>query len=344
MRVGLVYDPIYLEHDTGRHMEHPARLASVMALLEDSSTVRQLTPLRPRAASVEELTTVHSPGLVSYVESYAQQGGGYLDADTVVSPASYNVALYAAGGNLSAVDAVMKGEVESAFALVRPPGHHALRWETMGFCLFNNIAIAAKHAVNGYGLERILIVDFDVHHGNGTQDTFYSDPHVLYFSTHQHPFYPGSGHVEEKGLGLGEGATVNVPLPAGCGDAEYLRAFDEILVPVAQRFHPQLILVSAGYDPHWADRISSMQVSVTGFARMVGIIKGLAHELCDGRMALTLEGGYDLDALAYSVKATLDVLLGNDDIADPLGQPPQERVAPPIDSLLRAVKETHGLS
>ena len=342
MSVGLVYDPIYLEHDTGHHVEKGQRLVAIMGQLEQTKLMGQLIPLTPRAASVEELSTVHSMGFISYIQAFAERGGGWLDADTVVSPASYDAALYAAGGAIKAVDGVLSGEVESAFALVRPPGHHALRWEAMGFCLFNNIAIAAKHALNSYGLERILIVDFDVHHGNGTQDAFYHDPGVLYFSTHQYPFYPGSGHFDETGAGPGEGYTVNVPLPAWCGDSEYLQVFEQILDPVARRFSPQLIMVSAGYDAHWSDNISLMQLSVTGFAQMVDIIKKLAQELCQGRIVLTLEGGYNLPALASSVAATFDVLLGNE-IADPLGQPPQAGPPRSIDRLLEAIKEIHKL-
>ncbi len=344
MSVGLVYDPIYLEHDTGPHVEIASRLVRVVGHLEETGVMGQLAPIRPRAATVEELSTVHSPGYISYVESFAQRGGGALDPDTVVSPASYNVALHAAGGLIKAVDAVMAGEVASAFALVRPPGHHALRWEAMGFCLFNNVAIAAHHAIASYQLERVLIADFDVHHGNGTQDTFYGDPHVLYFSSHQYPFYPGSGRVDEIGAGEGEGATVNVPLPAWCGDEEYLRVYDEVLVPVARRFRPQLILVSAGYDSHWADQISLMQLSVAGFAKLVRIIKGLADELCAGRLIFTLEGGYHLEALASSIRATLDVLLGSPEIVDPLGEPLGARGAPSIEALLQEIKETHKLS
>ncbi|MBE0415846.1 MAG: histone deacetylase [Dehalococcoidia bacterium] len=343
MRVGLVYDPIYLEHDTGQHVENATRLVKVMGHLEETKVMGQIALIRPRAASLEELSRVHSMGFISYVESFANGGGGWLDADTVVSPASYEAARYAVGGLIKAVDAVMAGNVESAFALVRPPGHHALRWKAMGFCLFNNIAIAAKHAISSYQLDRILIVDFDVHHGNGTQDTFYDDPHVLYYSTHQYPFYPGSGRIDEIGAGLGEGFTVNVPLPAWCGDEEYLRVFEEVLVPVARRFRPQLILVSAGYDPHWADQISLIQLSVTGFAQMVGIIKGLADELCSGKLAITLEGGYHLEALASSVRATFDVLLGNPEVVDPLGRSPGLREPPRIDALLQAIKDIHKL-
>jgi acetoin utilization deacetylase AcuC-like enzyme len=342
LSVGLVYDPIYLEHDTGQHVENAQRLVAIVEQLEEAKLTGQLVSLSPRAASLEELSTVHSMGFISYIQSFAEGGGGWLDADTVVSPTSYAAALYAAGGAVKAVDGVLSGEVESVFALVRPPGHHALRWEAMGFCLFNNIAIAAKHALNSYGLERILIVDFDVHHGNGTQDTFYNDSSVLYFSTHQYPFYPGSGHFEETGDGPGEGYTVNVSLPAWCGDSEYLQVFEEILAPVARRFSPQLILVSAGYDAHWSDHIALMRLSVTGFAQIVGIIKKLAQELCQGRIVLTLEGGYDLPSLASSVRATFDVLLGNQ-VVDPLGPPPQAGAPRSIDELLQAIKEIHNL-
>ena len=344
MSAGLVYDPIYLEHDTGPHPENASRLTKTVEHLERTGMMEQLVRISPRAATVEELSTVHSPGYISYVESFAQRGGGALDPDTVVSPGSYKAALYAAGGLIEAVDAVMAEEVNSAFALVRPPGHHAVRWEAMGFCLFNNIAVAARHAMDKHRLERILIADFDVHHGNGTQDAFYSDPHVLYFSSHQYPFYPGSGRVEETGNGDGEGATVNVPLPGWCGDEEYLRVYDEVLVPVARRFRPQLILVSAGYDAHWSDQISLMQLSTIGYAKLARILKGLAEEFCDERLVFTLEGGYSLDALASSIRVNLDVLMGNPDIVDPLGEPPAARAAPDIEALLQSIKGTHKLA
>ena len=213
----------------------------------------------------------------------------------------------------------------------------------MGFCLFNNIAIAAKHAMNNYHLDRILIADFDVHHGNGTQETFYSDPKVLYFSTHQYPFYPGTGSLGEVGAGEGEKATVNVPLPAWCGDEEYLQVFQQILAPIAYRFQPQLILVSAGYDPHRADQISLMQVSIAGFARMVSILKELSSELCQGRLVFTLEGGYNTLALAYSIKATLEVLLGKTEVDDPLEKPTHTRGATGAEVTIQEVKRIHNL-
>ncbi|PIU54926.1 MAG: histone deacetylase [Chloroflexi bacterium CG07_land_8_20_14_0_80_51_10] len=343
MKVGLVHDPVYLEHDTGSHPENKQRLVAATTLLETSGLMGRLISLPPRMVTAEELLTIHAQEHIEQVESYSQRGGGWLDGDTVASPGSYKAALYAAGGLLRGVDAVLNGEVNSAFALVRPPGHHATHNRAMGFCLFNNIAIAARYAQQQHGIERILIIDPDVHHGNGTQDAFYDDPTVLYFSTHQYPFYPGTGAVDETGSGAGLGTTVNVPLPAGCGDSEYRQVYEEILAPVARRFQPQLILVSAGYDPHWADQIAMMQVSVSGFADIITIIKELANELCDGRVLVTLEGGYNLEAVAYGIKATLDVLMGNSKIEDPLGGPRYSRQAPPVDTVLDRVRKAHQL-
>jgi len=344
MKVGLVYEPIYLEHDTGQHVENARRVAETIEVLEKSGVKQQLVEVHPQPASVEELSLVHSVEYVSQIESAARAGGGWLDADTVISPASYNVALYAAGGVMAATEAVMMGEVDSAFALVRPPGHHATQRRAMGFCLFNNIAVAAKQTMKDHHLDRVLIADFDVHHGNGTQEAFYNDPNVLYFSTHQYPFYPGTGRIEEVGAGEGEGATVNVPLPAWCGDEEYLQVFQQILVPIAHRFQPRTVLVSAGYDPHWADQISLMQVSIAGFAQMVRILQGLASELCQGRLVFTLEGGYHTLALAHSIKATLEVLLGKPEVDDPLGKPTYTRRASKVEEIIQQVKRAHRLS
>jgi len=344
MKVGYVYDPIYLRHDTGQHVENASRLEAIISHLEQTQLIRQLTPIKPGAASIEELSLVHSKQHISHIQEVAQKGGGWLDADTVMSPDSYQAALYAAGGVIEASEAVMQGEVGSAFALVRPPGHHATATRAMGFCLFNNVAIAAKYTLTKHSLERIAIIDFDVHHGNGTHDTFYDNPQVLYTSTHESPFYPGTGSLNETGQGEAKGTTVNIPLPAGCGDDEYLLAFEQIIVPAVRRFRPQLILVSAGYDPHWADGLAMMQVSVTGFTQMVKIIKELADELCSGRLVFTLEGGYNLTALAASVKATFDVLLGNTNIDDPLGKSPRGLAAPDIAPLIKAIKEIHNLA
>jgi acetoin utilization deacetylase AcuC-like enzyme len=341
MAVGYVYHPIYLRHDTGQHVEVAARLEAIISYLERTGLKSKLTPIEPRPATVDEIALVHQKQYIKGIEEKAAGGGGWLDPDTVMSADSYQAALYAAGGVIRAVEAVMGGEVTNAFALVRPPGHHATSARAMGFCLFNNIAVAASYALARYKLERILIIDFDVHHGNGTQGTFYDNPRVMYISTHEYPFYPGTGSVEETGSGAAKGTNLNIPLPAGCGDAEYLEVFEQVVIPAARRFNPQLILVSAGYDGHWADPLAMMNLSVGGFAKMTGIIKGLADELCRGRLVLTLEGGYHLEALAASVKATFDVLLGNA-TEDPLGTTPR-RFAPDINSLIGEIKKVHKL-
>jgi acetoin utilization deacetylase AcuC-like enzyme len=343
MKAGLVYDSIYLEHDTGNHVENSQRLVATMSYLEETGAKEKLTMLSPRLASMEELELVHTPEYISSVKNRAERGGGWLDPDTVMCPKSYEVALYAAGGLLTAVEAVMKGEVDSAFALVRPPGHHATHERAMGFCIFNNVAIAARFALSKFNLDRVLIVDFDVHHGNGTQDAFYADPQVLYFSTHEYPFYPGTGRMEETGTGEGTGTTVNIPMAAGWGDEEYLRAFSEVLVPVAQRFRPQLILVSAGFDPHWADQLAMMRVSITGLAQMVMILKKLAAELCEGCLVFTLEGGYNLRVVASSIKAVFDVLLDGQEIDDPIGEAAAGKPAG-FDEHIEEIKRIHQIS
>ena len=344
MKVGMVYDPVYLEHETGTHVENKDRLTATISLLEESGLRDKIALLPPRAAEIDELTLVHAREHISHVEAQCSQGGGWLDADTVTSPGSYNAALHAAGGVLTAIDEVMTKRVDNAFALVRPPGHHATCWHAMGFCLFNNIAIGAKYALANYNIERILIVDFDVHHGNGTQDTFYADPNVLYFSTHEYPFYPGTGSIDETGAREGEGFTVNVPLIAGWGDEEYKAVFEDVLAPLARRFNPQLVMVSAGYDAHWADGLALMQMSVSGFARLVEILKILADTLCQGKLVFTLEGGYNHEALSSSIAATLDILLGNKDITDPLGIKQGLTKPDGFDNLLQMVREKHGIT
>ena len=343
MRTGLVYDPIYLEHDTGDHVENSRRLVEAMSHLKETDIKEKLTCLTARPATPEELEMIHAPEYISYVKNKAEKGGGWLDPDTVMSPKSYEAALYAAGGVLVAVEAVMQKKVDNAFALVRPPGHHAVRDRAMGFCIFNNVAIAARFALSRFNLSRVLIADFDVHHGNGTQDAFYADPKVLYFSTHEYPFYPGTGSMDETGTGKGKGTTVNFPMAAGWGDEEYLRAFDEVLVPVARRFQPQLILVSAGFDAHWADHLAMMKATITGFAQMTRILKELAAELCQGRLVFTLEGGYNLRVVASSIKATFDVLLGSSEIEDPLGKASAARKPGGFDEHIETIKKIHHL-
>ena len=343
MSTGYVYDPLYLEHDEPGHPENRGRLEQTMRHLEDSQLLGRMTRLEPRDATVDELSAVHRPAYIDRVRSAAETGRGWLDPDTYVGARSYDAAVRAAGGLLCAVDAVLAGEVDNAFALVRPPGHHAVADRAMGFCLFNNVAIAARHALQQHGLDQVLIVDFDLHHGNGTQEAFYEENHVLYFSTHQYPYYPGTGHWQETGRGVGKGYTVNVPLPAGSGDDQYRQVFQEVLLPILHRFRPQLILVSAGFDAHFRDHLASMRLSCAGYRELALTLRGVAEELCQGRLLFVLEGGYAGEALAWSLRTCLDVLLGNPFAPDPLGfaLPVQ---GPDIEPLLAAVKELHGLA
>jgi acetoin utilization deacetylase AcuC-like enzyme len=307
---GFVYDAIYLKHDTGAgHPERPERLTAILDRLEQKGVLKHLVRLKPAAASLEWITTVHTPEYVERVKRSCQGGIGYVDTpDAPASQASYEVALHAVGGVQSAIDAVMSGTIRNAFCAVRPPGHHALKDKAMGFCLFNNVAIAAKYIQKHYKLGKVLIVDWDVHHGNGTQAMFYDDPTVFYFSIHQSPFYPGTGGAEEKGLGKGLGFTHNVPLEAGSGDAEYQKVFLEQLKPVAAAFKPDFVLVSAGFDAAKGDLLGRMKVTPEGFAELTRIVKGIADQYCHGRLVTILEGGYNLESLAASVEAHVRVL------------------------------------
>ncbi len=307
-RTGIVQDEIYMEHvmDPG-HPESPERLKAIYQMLEgEKEEGLQLAKVKPRPASREELETTHASAYIDRIASTAGKTHFRLDPDTSTSAKSYEAALMAAGGLCELVRAVSEREVTNGFALVRPPGHHAERDRAMGFCLFNNVAIAAHYAASRFSYDRILIVDWDVHHGNGTQHEFYSDPGVLYFSTHRYGFfYPGSGGANEVGKGKGEGFTVNVPLSSGSGDLEYSKIFEEILKPIALEYKPRLLLVSAGFDVHYNDPLGGMAVTEEGFARLTQILMEIATATAQGKLVFTLEGGYDIEGQTHSVKAVL---------------------------------------
>ena len=309
-RTGIVKDQRYLEHvmDIG-HPESPERLKVMYQMLEEKEMKNLVESVTPRAATREELEMNHTSKYIDLIASTAGKPHFRLDMDTSTCAKSYEAALFAAGGLLELIKAVMEGKLHNGFAMVRPPGHHAERDRAMGFCLFNNVAIGAYYALKNFSLEKILIVDWDVHHGNGTQNSFYEDPRVLYFSTHRYGFfYPGTGAATEVGKGKGEGFNVNVPLSTGGSDADYGIIFEKILKPIALEYQPQLILISAGFDTHHDDPLGGMEVTEAGFARMTQVSMEIANATAQGRLAITLEGGYDVKGESRSVKAVLKEL------------------------------------
>jgi acetoin utilization deacetylase AcuC-like enzyme len=310
-RTGVVKHPLYLEHKTGiLQPENPYRLQIIYDMLETNDFSGSLLNIEPRFATLEEVLLVHDPHYVDRVLDSAEKTQIRFDPDTVTSPKTYKVALLAAGGVMEAIRAVFAGDVGNAFALIRPPGHHALRDRAMGFCIFNNLAIGATYGIQKHHLQRVLILDWDLHHGNGIQSIFYDDPRVLYFSLHRHPFFPWTGGVEEVGAGKGEGYTVNVPLEPGYADPDYGNFLRHLLFPIARRYRPEVILVAAGFDIHHNDPLQSMNVTQEGFARMTQLLMEISSELCEGRLVLALEGGYNSEALQHSVTTVLWELTG----------------------------------
>jgi acetoin utilization deacetylase AcuC-like enzyme len=328
-RVAFYDDEIFREHDAGPgHPERAERLTAVAAAAQPLRD--RLTFPKPREATRAELERVHT---AEHVARMAATDGKTvrLDPDTQAGPHSYRAALRAAGAALDAVDRILKGELDRAFCCVRPPGHHAEADRAMGFCLFNNVAVAAAHAL-AQGLQRVMVIDFDVHHGNGTQHIFESDPRVLYLSSHAFPFYPGTGGLDEVGTGKGRGFTVNLPMPAGSGDAEYARVYRDIVEPITRAFGPELLLVSAGFDPGQSDPISPMNVTPAGFAEIADACLAGVQSSARGRAIFALEGGYRLENLTGGTAACLRALLGE----------PHERIksaAPRIDRLIEAYRK-----
>jgi acetoin utilization deacetylase AcuC-like enzyme len=336
-KTAVVVDKEYLKHQPGEsHPERPERI-KVLLDLAGALDPEKFQLLPPEPAKRADLTATHGEDHVELIETTAQHNRYALDGDTITCRDSFAVSLLAVGGFIGLLDAIAARECRNGFALVRPPGHHALRNRAMGFCLFNTMAIGAEYLQRTHGAKKILIMDWDVHHGNGTQDAFYADPSVLFISSHQYPYYPGSGAANEVGSGAGEGFTINIPLPAGCADPEYAQAFNDIVVPAAEKFAPDWILVSAGFDPHRRDPLGGMGVTDEGFALMAHRLLGLADKFADGKIAFLLEGGYDLAGLRGSVAAVLAAMQSGAAPAFDGAQLGASQIAP----LIRHIRELH---
>ena len=316
----IVYDQIFLQHDKPGHPENANRLRSIISELIEKKVFEQVELVKSRAANVEEITICHKKEYVEYVKEFSEKGGGYFDPDTYSNKYSFESAAIAVGSSIDLTKSVISGKIKNGFALVRPPGHHALTNRSMGFCLFGTVAIAAKFALTQPGINKVSIVDFDVHHGNGTEALVGDDPNILFISSHQYPFYPGSGSITEIGTGDAEGTIVNIPLQAGVGDEGFRMIYEKIVIPSLERFNPDLILVSAGYDAHWDDPLANITLSLTGFDWISNKLIDVANKICDGKIVFFLEGGYNLDVLKYGVANSLHALLGIEGFEDPIGK------------------------
>ncbi len=355
----LVYDPTFLDHLVPDDFpEQPDRLSRSMEVIELALAARpdvaeRVSRLAARPATIKELTAVHDPHYVEHVRravEYIMESGGYdasprrLASEVYVSGGSYAAARLAAGAPLVVLDAIAEGRVRNGYALVRPPGHHARPAQAMGFCVFNNVAVAARYAQQRWGWNKVLIVDYDVHHGNGTEEIFYDDPSIVYFSTHQFPFYPGTGASTDVGEGTGRGTTINVPLPAESGWSVYDPIFRQVLWPVADRFRPDVILVSAGFDAHWRDPLADMRLCTADYSDFTAEILEMADRYCDGRVVVVQEGGYDLDAMSTCAATVLFALTGSDTVVGDLGNPPQTQGRWNDEAIVQALYQIHDLA
>lgn len=322
MTTAFHHDPRYDAHTLPHHVESAVRLQGVINRIEGAGLLPFVLRIDGRMATDEELLMVHTQAhldLLKRISAFGQPA--VIDNDTYMLPASYEIARQVVGAAFNVVDAVMTGKANNGLVAVRPPGHHATPSQAMGFCLLSNIALAARYAQQKHGLRRVAIVDFDVHHGNGTQDVFIKDGSVLFISTHQAPLYPGTGHINEIGRGDGQGSTLNIPLRAGTGDEHFDILYKEVVLPALQRFAPQLILISAGFDSHWRDPLASLRLSLSGYANLALMLRQAADDICDGKLIALMEGGYDVEALSYGMTNLLRILLRRDDeIEDPLGK------------------------
>ena len=307
-KTGYISDPFYLKHKNEPHPENPGRLNAIQKSIESSKYYNNLTLIQPRKATVEDIAKVHGTGYIRSVEDSCRNGVRNLDADTVISSDSYQAALLSAGAGLEALDKILEGTVDNAFCAVRPPGHHAEQNKAMGFCLFNNVGVIARYAQDVKNIQKIFIFDWDVHHGNGTQHSFYKDSSIYYSSIHQYPFYPGTGGVDETGTGDGLGSNLNIPMRAYSYDTDYINAIEHKLIPVIQKFNPDLIIISAGFDAHENDPLAQINLSTDCYGKMTQKLMEIANDVCNGRILSMLEGGYDYSALADSVQLHVETL------------------------------------
>lgn len=345
MTTAYITHPRYPEHHLAGHPEHAGRIRAVWSQIDTAALASRMKKIEPQPVSEDLILTVHTRDyleLLRWIDE-SKQNSVHLDADTYAGPTAFEIARLSAGGVVQAVDEVLSGRADNALAAVRPPGHHAMPNHAMGFCLLGNVPIATRFAQKIHGIERVMIVDYDVHHGNGTEAMFYDDDSVLFVSTHQSPFYPGTGAINHTGSGKGTGYTLNIPLAAGHGDSSYAALFEQVVWPAAERFKPQLIIVSAGFDSHWADPIAGMRLSLNGYAHLTRELIKMAHQFCGGKIVFAMEGGYNLDALGYGVANIAHALLDDSTVNDPLGAPRGNPTEPDIIPTIERLKSIHKL-
>ena len=341
MQTGIVYDQIFLKHDYPGHPENADRLKSIISGLTQNNLFEKLMKVETRFAEMDEISICHENNYIKYIEEFSGKGGGYLDPDTYSNQYSFEAAMKAVGGSIDLTTSVIDRKLKNGFALLRPPGHHALANKSMGFCLFGNIAITAKVALTHPKISKVAIVDFDVHHGNGTEALVGNDPNILFISSHQYPFYPGTGTISEIGKGDAEGTIINIPLPAGVGDTGFIEVYENIVIPSIEKFKPDLILVSAGYDAHWDDPLANLNLSLTGFNWISRKLIRTAENICSGKIIFFLEGGYNLEVLNIGVANSIRALMEIEEFEDPIGISSQKEVD--IRNLLKELKSIHNL-
>ena len=340
MKTAIIYDPVFLKHNQPGHPENAYRLESILTGLSEKNLFLNLENIESRSAEVDQISTCHTKEYINFVKEFCGKGGGYLDPDTYSNHYSYEAAIKAVGGSIDLTTSVINGKLKNGFALLRPPGHHALSNKSMGFCLFGNIAIAAKIALTQPRINKVAIVDFDVHHGNGTEALIGDDPNILFISSHQYPFYPGTGSINEIGNGEAEGTVINIPFPAGVGDVGFRDVYETVVFPSIEKFKPDLILVSAGYDAHWDDPLANLSLSLTGFNWISRRLNETADKICSGKIVFFLEGGYNLEVLKFGVSNSIKTLMGIEGFEDPIGLSSIQE--PNVDKLLKELKIIHN--